>query len=67
MGNKPSLTPKEVIKLIEQNGFIFQRAKGSHQVFYNSHTQKRIIVPMHNKDLSKGLLIAILKQAGIKY
>jgi len=26
---------------------------------------KRVIVPMHNKDLPKGTLISILKQAGI--
>ncbi len=59
-----SLTPKELIKILIQTGFKFQRSKGSHHVF--RHSDGRItIVPMHSKDLPKGTLFAILKQAGI--
>ena len=46
-------------------GFVFDRASGSHQIYMLPNRSKRVIVPMHNKDLPKGTLISILKQAGI--
>ena len=61
-----NLNPKYLIKILERNGFVFQRAKGSHQIFYNAKTGKTTIVPVHGgKDMKKGTLLAILKQAGI--
>ncbi len=61
-----NLSPDYLIKVIKLNGFIFKRAKGSHQLFYNPTTNKTITVPVHNgKDLKKGTFLAILKQAGI--
>ena len=52
--------------MLEQNGFVFQRAKGSHQIFYNVTTGKTIVVPVHGgKDMKKGTFLAIIKQAGI--
>jgi predicted RNA binding protein YcfA (HicA-like mRNA interferase family) len=59
-------SPKHLIKLLEQHGFIFRRAKGSHQIFYNQSTNITVIVPVHgSKDIKKGTFLAILKQAGI--
>ncbi len=61
-----NLNPKHLIKILELKGFVFKRAKGSHQLYYNEQTNKTIIVPFHNgKDLKKGTFFAILKQAGI--
>lgn len=52
-----NLSPDYLIKLLEENGFVFKRSKGSHQVYYNSITNKTIVVPFHNgKDLKKGRL-----------
>ncbi len=57
---------KNLIKILEQKGFCFKRANGSHQLYYNPITGKTVIVPVHgNKDLSKGLFFSLLKQAGI--
>jgi predicted RNA binding protein YcfA (HicA-like mRNA interferase family) len=51
---------------LEQKGFYFKRANGSHHLYYNAECSKTLIVPVHgNKDLSKGLFFALLKQAGI--
>jgi predicted RNA binding protein YcfA (HicA-like mRNA interferase family) len=47
------------------HGYEFKRAKGSHQLFYNSDLNKTIIVPVHGKDMPKGTFLSILKQAGI--
>ena len=61
-----NLNPSYLIQLLKENGYVFKRAKGSHQVYYNPISNKTIIVPFHNgKDLKKGAFIAILKQAGI--
>ena len=61
-----NLSPKYLIQLLEENGYIFKRARGSYQVYYNPINNKTIIVPYHNdKDLKKGTFMAILKQAEI--
>ncbi|MFC0517988.1 type II toxin-antitoxin system HicA family toxin [Mucilaginibacter angelicae] len=60
-----SYTPKELIAILLAHGFELVRTKGSHQMFVNHTNGKRTVVPMHSKELKKGLLHAILKQAGI--
>jgi predicted RNA binding protein YcfA (HicA-like mRNA interferase family) len=61
-----SFSAKNLISLLERNGYFFKRANGSHHLFYNPLTSKTVIVPIHgNKDLAKGTFYAILKQAGI--
>ena len=61
-----NLSPTYLIRLLEENGYVFKRGKGSHQVYYNPMNNKTIMVPYHNgKDLKKGTFMAILKQAGI--
>ena len=62
-----NLSPDYLIKLLEENGFVFKRSKGSHQVYYNSISNKTIVVPFHDgKDLKKGTFMSIVKQAGIE-
>lgn len=60
-----SMTPKEMVSLLEKNGFVKVRQKGSHAMYKNSTTNRQVTVPMHAKDLPKGLENAIKKQAGI--
>jgi predicted RNA binding protein YcfA (HicA-like mRNA interferase family) len=65
MPKTPSLTPQQVIKLLESSGFVLDRSKGSHQIFIHPETRKRVVVPFHRKDLPIGTLLEILRQAGI--
>ena len=59
-------SPQHLIKLLEKNGFIFKRSKGSHRIFYKASANITVIVPVHgSKDVKKGTFLAILKQAGI--
>ena len=61
-----NLSANNLIKLLENNGYIFKRSKGSHHVYFNQVENKTVIVPVHgNKDLKKGTFLGILKQAGI--
>jgi predicted RNA binding protein YcfA (HicA-like mRNA interferase family) len=66
MPKLPALTPDKVIKLLLRNGFELDHQTGSHRVYYNSKTKKRVVVPYHKQDLPKGTLLSILKQADIK-
>lgn len=60
------LTPKQMIKYLKDNGFEEIRQRGSHKFLMNRKTGKSTTVPMHCKDLSKGLEQKILKDAGLK-
>ncbi|MGN1456992.1 MAG: type II toxin-antitoxin system HicA family toxin [Acutalibacteraceae bacterium] len=60
------MTSKQMEKLLLQNGFVFQRQKGSHRVYYNPQSKRTVIVPMHGTDLKKGTEQQILKDAGLK-
>lgn len=60
------LTSKEMIKLLENNGFVCKRQNGSHKMFINPQTNKQVVVPVHCKDLKKGTEQKILKDAGLK-
>ena len=60
------MTPKEMKKLLEENGFEVISQNGSHMKLKNPQTGRTVIVPYHSKDLKKGLEQAILTQAGLK-
>jgi len=65
MPKLPSITSQDVIKILKKKGFILDRVKGSHHIYYHPETKRRVIVPVHKRDLPKGTLVEILKQAGI--
>ncbi len=65
MAKTPSITPKQLIKILEERDFVLKRINGSHHYYHNAQNGKITIVPLHVKDLAKGTLHAILKQAGI--
>lgn len=59
-------SPKKIIYLLEQKGYILKRVSGSHQIYFNQETKKTVVVPVHgNKDIPKGTFMSIIKQAGI--
>ena len=65
MSRIPSLTPRDVIRILKKKGFVLDRIRGSHHIYYHPQLKKRVVVPLHKKDLPRGLLLEILKQAGI--
>ncbi|MCL0071569.1 type II toxin-antitoxin system HicA family toxin [Thermodesulfovibrionales bacterium] len=65
MPKSPSLTPPKIIKVLEKKGFAVDRIKGSHHIYYHPETKRRVVVPLHKRDLPKGTMLEILKQAGI--
>jgi predicted RNA binding protein YcfA (HicA-like mRNA interferase family) len=62
----PSLDPKNIINILKRNGFVLDRTKGSHHIYYHPESKRRVIIPFHKKDLPKGTLMEILRQAGLR-
>ncbi len=58
------MTGKELIKLLERNGWKLDRINGSHHIMVKDNLTESI--PVHNADLKKGLLNTILKRTGLK-
>jgi len=65
MPKLPIINPKRLIKILKEFGFELDHSTGSHFIFYNLKTKRRAVVPLHAKNLPKGTLISILKEAGI--
>ena len=61
-----NMTPSKLIKLLREHGFVFARQSGSHAIFKNDRENKKVVVPIHSKDIPKGTLHAILKDAGVE-
>jgi predicted RNA binding protein YcfA (HicA-like mRNA interferase family) len=60
----PVVRPREVIRFLEQNGFVLDHSSGSHFIFYHPLSKRRAVVPRHNRDMPKGTLLSLLKEAG---
>jgi len=65
MPKLPVRTGKQLVRILQANGFILDHITGSHHILVDEDG-KRITVPVHNRDLPKGTLSEILKQAGIR-
>ena len=64
---KPTSKVKHLIKLVEENGWSFDRMKGSHRHF--KHREKDGLVTIPGKlslDVKRGTRNSILRQAGLK-
>lgn len=60
-----SLTPRTVIRILRKRGFVLDMVRGSHHVYYHPETRRRVVVPLHKRELPKGTLLEILKRAGM--
>lgn len=55
---------KDLVNLLKKNGWEVSRIHGSHYVLEKDGRIET--VPVHGKDISTGLLNAILKRTGLK-
>jgi predicted RNA binding protein YcfA (HicA-like mRNA interferase family) len=57
----------ELFRLLKKDGWIEIRQKGSHVIMNHPSKEEQLTVPYHaGKEVKKGLLTAILKQANVK-
>ncbi len=64
MQKLPVLSGKELIKILQKEGFEIRRQKGSHVILVKESVKKAVVVPLHN-EIDKGTLIEIIRQAGM--
>jgi len=61
----PIIRPRKVIHILKSAGFEEMRQTGSHLILANRKTKKVVPVPIHPKDIKRGLLLSIIKQSGL--
>jgi len=64
MPKLPGVKPRQIVRFLKQNGFQLDHTSGSHFVFYNPSSRRRAVVPQHNRDLPKGTIMSLLREAG---
>lgn len=65
-GSLPVIRGRDAIRALERAGFRIDRAVGSHHVMVHpSDSRRTVSVPVHgNRDLKRGTLRSIIRQAG---
>lgn len=66
MSNRlPQLKPQELIRALERLGFIKRRQTGSHCILRHPETKRMVSIPIHVRDIKRGLLFGIMRQADV--
>jgi predicted RNA binding protein YcfA (HicA-like mRNA interferase family) len=61
----PVVSGREVVKALEKIGYVFDGQRGSHMILRQQNPpHRRLTVPDH-KEVAKGTLRAIIRQAGL--
>ena len=64
MTRLPTISWRDVVRALERAGFVFDRQKGGHMVYYHPQTNATAVIPRH-REIKKGTLREILRQAGL--
>ena len=64
MNKLPQISGRECVKALEKIGFYLKRQEGSHIVLRRDDPFAQTVVPDH-KELDRGTLRAIVRQAGL--
>lgn len=62
MPKLPIINSKKLIKVLQKLNFVEVRQRGSHKFFYCKENNKATVVPVHTKDIGRGLLRKILNE-----
>jgi len=66
MTELPVVTPRQVIRALQKAGFFVHHVRGSHHYLkHPNYPALRVTVAYHGKDLKRGTLRAILREAGV--
>ncbi|MCW5979044.1 MAG: type II toxin-antitoxin system HicA family toxin [Bryobacteraceae bacterium] len=65
-GRLPALKSKAVLQALQRGGFFIHHSSGGHYVLkHPRQPEVRVTVPFHNRDLKRGTVQSILRQAGL--
>ena len=57
------LKPREVEKILLENGFVTNVSKSSHKQYFNAKIGAHTTVPFHSKNIAPGTLRSIVRQS----
>ena len=65
MSALPVVSGREMVRALERIGYVLDRHRGSHIILRQPHPpHRRLTIPDH-KEVAKGTLRAIIRQAGL--
>jgi predicted RNA binding protein YcfA (HicA-like mRNA interferase family) len=64
MNKLPVISGKECIEVLEEAGFYIKRRESSHVILRRDDPFAQVVVPDH-KEIDRGTLRAIIRQAGL--
>ncbi|MBI2856032.1 MAG: type II toxin-antitoxin system HicA family toxin [Chloroflexi bacterium] len=64
-GRLPAVRPRQIVRALEKAGFVIEHQTGSHVIMRHPSSRRKVAVPRHNRDVRRGLMFAIIQQAGL--
>jgi predicted RNA binding protein YcfA (HicA-like mRNA interferase family) len=61
----PSVTPRRLLRALQKAGWQIHRRRGSHVSLRKEGCPYVVVVPMHPRDMPRGTLMDIIKDAGL--
>jgi predicted RNA binding protein YcfA (HicA-like mRNA interferase family) len=61
----PGVKPRELVAALKRAGFVEDHRKGSHLYLWHPGKRRMTSVPTHPRDVHRGLVRAIIKQADL--
>jgi predicted RNA binding protein YcfA (HicA-like mRNA interferase family) len=66
MPRLPRVSARQLVRVLERQGLLLSRSRGSHRIYYHLQTGKRVTVPYHGgRIIPPGTLANILREAQI--
>lgn len=60
----PQVSGREAARIFERAGFVFDHQRGSHMIYYRETDGRHLSIPDH-RELGRGILRKLIKQAGL--
>ena len=67
MPKLPVMSGPELLRKLRRIGFAVDHTTGSHVILWNSVTRRRAVVPTHRRDLPRGTIASIVREAGVDW
>jgi predicted RNA binding protein YcfA (HicA-like mRNA interferase family) len=62
----PVVQSKDLVRVAQKLGFVMDRQRGSHAVYYRDRDRARVVIPIHaGRDVPPGTLRDIIEDLGV--
>jgi predicted RNA binding protein YcfA (HicA-like mRNA interferase family) len=64
-GRLPTCTPAQAERALRRAGFVLHHSQGAHRYYWHAGRGVMMTIAYHARDLKRGTLTGIIKQAGL--